>query len=198
MSELRDLTRQLQRRVGATVDGKFGPQTARKALEALGEATPPVAPDSLVQGTGENIERIVIHCTATRIGRDVSIEEVERWHTDPKPRGRGWSRVGYHYLIRLDGTIERGLDENVTGIHVRHHNQGSIGIVYAGGLDLNGKSTDTRTAAQKDAMARLVGALTKAYPFAEVLGHRDHPNVAKDCPCFDAGEWWASIEGVSL
>jgi len=198
MSELRELTRQLQRRVGATVDGKFGPQTARKALEALGDDTAAIASDPLVQGTGRNIDRIVIHCTATPEGRDVSIEEVTRWHTDPKPHGRGWSRVGYHYLIKLDGTIERGLDEDVTGIHVRHHNEGAIAIVYAGGLDANGNPKDTRTAAQKDAMARLVSGLKCAYPSAEVLGHNDHPGVAKACPCFDVREWWGSIEGVSV
>ena len=58
------------------------------------------------------INRIIIHCTATPEGRDVTIGEVRKWHVV-----RGWRDVGYHYLIRLDGTVETGRPIEQVGAH---------------------------------------------------------------------------------
>ena len=76
------------------------------------------------------INKIIIHCTATPEGRDVSIDEVRRWHVEE----RGWRDVGYHFLVRLDGTVEEGRPIEMTGAHTRPHNWDSIGIAYAGGM----------------------------------------------------------------
>jgi N-acetylmuramoyl-L-alanine amidase len=76
------------------------------------------------------VNKIIIHCTATPEGRDVSIDEVRRWHV----KERGWRDVGYHFLIRLDGTVEEGRPIEMTGAHTRGHNWDSIGIAYAGGM----------------------------------------------------------------
>jgi len=77
-----------------------------------------------------DINKIIVHCTATPEFRKVSVEEIDRWHKD-----RGWSQIGYHYVVQLDGTINQGRPITITGAHVKGHNKGSIGITYVGGCD---------------------------------------------------------------
>jgi len=126
---------------------------------------------------------IVIHCTATPEGRDVTAKDVDRMH-----RQRGFNGIGYHYVIKLDGTIEKGRPEDAIGAHVEGQNSTSIGISYVGGVDANdiNKALDTRTEAQKKSLLKLIKQLREKYPKAQVLGHRDFPGVKKACPCFDA------------
>lgn len=125
------------------------------------------------------IDKIIVHCTATPEGRDVTVEEITRWH-----RARGFRTIGYHYLIRLDGTVCPGRPENEIGAHCKGENARSVGICYAGGLASDGKTPkDTRTAAQRASLRRLVADLRERYPGATVHGHREF--AAKACPCFD-------------
>lgn len=205
-----DQWKAIQRWAGITADGEPGPKTAAAiiAKAGIGVATPaapaPGAPASLVRGTGRAIGRIFIHCTATREGQAIDAATIRKWHL-----AQGWSDIGYHFVIRLDGSIERGRDESVPGSHVAGFNTGSIGVVYVGGLDAQGKGKDTRTPAQRAAMARLIGALVKAYPGADVLGHRDaSPDTdgdgvvekhewLKECPCFEVRAWVAAGMPVS-
>lgn len=128
------------------------------------------------------INKIIIHCTATPAGRNVTVADVTRWH-----KARGFRTIGYHYLIRLDGTIEPGRPESEIGAHCLGHNADSIGICYVGGLDKRGKPSDTRTDAQKAAFLRLLGGLIARYPEASVHGHNEFANKA--CPCFDVYNW---------
>ena len=93
------------------------------------------------------ITEIIIHCSATIEGKDYTVEDIDRWH-----RQRGFARVGYHYVIRLDGTIQQGRPLDIAGAHCIGHNAHSIGICYIGGLDQTGKPKDTRTQAQKDSL----------------------------------------------
>jgi N-acetylmuramoyl-L-alanine amidase len=150
------------------------------------------------------IDMIVIHCSATPEGRAVTAADIDHMH-----RQRGFARIGYHYFIRLDGTLELGRPLEVAGAHVEGHNARSIGICYAGGLDAYGKAKDTRTTAQKVALAHLVRDLRKRFPAARrVVGHRDlspdrdrdgkvEPHEwLKDCPCFDVAAWLKS-EGIA-
>lgn len=125
------------------------------------------------------IDKIIVHCTATPEGRDVTVEEITRWH-----RARGFRTIGYHYLVRLDGTICPGRPENEIGAHCKGKNARSVGICYAGGLASDGKTPkDTRTPAQRASLRRLVAELRLRYPRATVYGHREF--AAKACPCFD-------------
>lgn len=125
------------------------------------------------------IEKIIIHCTATPEGREVTVGEVRCWH-----RARGFRTIGYHYLIGLDGTIHAGRPEAETGAHCLGQNARSIGVCYVGGLDRGTlKPKDTRTAAQRESLRNLVATLRKRYPGATVHGHREF--AAKACPCFD-------------
>lgn len=198
----------IQRKLNIEADGIPGPATARGVMKALGLA-PDRIDDRIVTGAATGIRRIFIHCTATREGQDIDAATIKRWHVTPKARGgRGWSDIGYHFVIRLDGTIERGRPEHVSGAHVAGFNTGSIGVVYVGGLDNQGRSKDTRTTAQIGAMGKLVRQLIEAYPGAAVMGHRDaspdrdgdgvieRHEWLKDCPCFDVASWLAA-EGIA-
>lgn len=148
--------------------------------------------------TARPIDLIVIHCSATREGQPFDARDYDRMH-----KKLGWSGIGYHYVILLDGTIEKGRPDENIGSHVRGHNSNSIGVVYTGGLDRQGKAKDTRTDEQRAAMTMLVQKLHELYPDARIVGHRDlSPDKDGDgvvephewlkmCPCFPVGPWWA-------
>ncbi|MCM1349416.1 MAG: N-acetylmuramoyl-L-alanine amidase [Firmicutes bacterium] len=125
-----------------------------------------------------NINQIIIHCTATKAGRKTTVSEIDRWH-----RARGFRGIGYHYVIHLDGTVERGRNESVAGAHCKGRNANSIGVCYVGGLDSGGKPADTRTPRQRKALVELVATLRARYPGATVHGHCEF--AAKACPCFN-------------
>lgn len=126
------------------------------------------------------ITLLIIHCSAVKPTQTSSADQIDLWH-----RRRGWSGIGYHYVIRRDGTIECGRPESVVGAHCKNHNRHSIGICYEGGLDANGKPADTRTPEQKATLHALLIELRKSYPRALILGHHDL-DPQKACPCFNA------------
>ena len=129
---------------------------------------------------------IIVHCTATRERLDIGAAEIDRYH-----RQRGFDSIGYHYVVRLDGSIEKGRDESAVGAHCLSHNVCSIGVAYVGGLDADGKPKDTRTPAQKRSLSALLTELRRRYPGAKIHGHRDF--AAKACPCFDATKEYAAL-----
>lgn len=134
-----------------------------------------------------HITEIILHCTATRAGKDFSATDIDTWH-----RKRGFNGIGYHWVIRLDGTIERGRPEERIGAHCVGHNAHSIGITYVGGLDTQGNCADTRTSPQKESMAALVEKLCQENPGATVHGHNEF--AAKACPCFNARKEYSHLE----
>lgn len=127
----------------------------------------------------ENIDAIIIHCSATKEGIDYHLADIDKWH-----REKGWKCCGYNYVIDLDGQVEIGRPITMDGAHCVGYNNHSIGICYIGGLDKSGRAKDTRTDAQKASLATLVYRFIEKYPIVEVLGHRD-TGAKKDCPCFD-------------
>lgn len=131
------------------------------------------------------VHKLIIHCSSTPEGHDVTIDDIRAWHTAPTQRGgNGWRDIGYHYVVHLDGSVHRGRLESTTGAHCAGHNHDSIGICYVGGLADDGFTPkDTRTPAQREAMKKLVAELLGRYPGAAVLGHNDL-NPRKACPCF--------------
>ncbi|MCM1077519.1 MAG: N-acetylmuramoyl-L-alanine amidase [Bacteroides sp.] len=132
------------------------------------------------------ITKIIIHCTATKAGREVSVAEIDRWH-----REQGFNSIGYHYVVGLDGKVHKGRDEAKIGAHCLSQNSCSIGVVYVGGLDAAGKAADTRTNAQKESLRQLISSLLARYPNATIHSHYEF--TKKDCPCFDAGKEYASL-----
>ena len=133
------------------------------------------------------INEIIVHCAATKEGKEFHASDIDRWH-----KQRGWKGIGYHYVITLDGKVEKGRDESAIGAHCTNHNRYSIGICYIGGLDKDGKPKDTRTLEQKNAMKELLLKLIKKYPKATIHGHREFANKA--CPCFNAKEEYANLK----
>ena len=126
------------------------------------------------------ITLIIIHCSAVRPDQTSSVAQINTWHHE-----RGFHLgVGYHYVIRRDGTIEPGRPEWMVGAHCVNHNAHSIGVCYEGGLDIRGQPADTRTPEQKAAMRQLLEDLHRRYPRALIVGHRDL-NPLKDCPGYE-------------
>lgn len=128
------------------------------------------------------ITEIILHCTATPEGREVSRATIRQWHI-----ARGFNNIGYHYLIHLDGTVEQGRPIENIGAHCQGHNAHSIGIAYIGGTDSTGKPKDTRTNAQKAALIQLLQQLKQQYPQATIHGHQEY--ASKACPSFDVQKW---------
>ena len=125
------------------------------------------------------IHKIIIHCTATREGDDISVDTIRRWHLN-----RGWSDCGYHYVIDIKGNINAGRPIELIGAHCRGENKYSIGIAYVGGVEADGKTPkDTRTKTQKDAIVRLVKKLKGCYPDVTIHGHNEFSNKA--CPSYN-------------
>ena len=135
------------------------------------------------------IKYLIVHCTATREGLPFTAADVDRWH-----RAKGWNSIGYHFLVRLDGTVERGRSEHTPGAHCSGLNNLSLGICYVGGLASDGKTPkDTRTPAQIAALRALLTRLKHKYPQARIVSHH-HFNPHKACPSFDADTEYADIK----
>lgn len=124
------------------------------------------------------IDKIILHCAATKEGQHFTVEDIDRWH-----KARGFAKIGYHYVIYLDGSVHKGRQEELMGAHTLGQNSTSIGICYIGGLDKDGKPKDTRTPEQKASLIRLINDLKLKYPATKVYGHYEF--AAKACPCFD-------------
>ena len=147
------------------------------------------------------ITRLIIHCTATPPGREVSAADIRRWHTAPPSKGgRGWKQVGYTDLFHLNGGVERLVnnneDANVDPWEVTNgvagYNSVSRHIVYAGGCAKDGKTpADTRTSWQKKALEKYVKDFHRRFPDVRIVGHNEL--AAKACPSFDVQRWLKQI-----
>lgn len=132
----------------------------------------------------EAVRYLVVHCSATQPKSDIGVKEITRMH-----RERGFLTIGYHFVIRRNGVIEAGRALDAIGAHVEGWNSRSLGICLVGGIDSTGKPENNFTADQFAALAQLLMELREKFPKASVQGHRDFPNVKKDCPCFDVRSW---------
>ena len=125
------------------------------------------------------IHKIIIQCTATREGQNISVDTIRKWHLN-----RGFSDIGYHYVIDIKGDIHAGRPIELIGAHTKGQNKYSIGVAYVGGVELDGVTPkDTRTKAQKDAIIRLVKKLKGCYPDVKIHGHNEFSNKA--CPSYN-------------
>ncbi len=134
-----------------------------------------------------HIDLIVVHCSATREDRPFPVTSLIACHQ------ARFGFTGYHYYITRDGQVYQTRHEQLVGAHARHYNQHSIGVCYEGGINKKGQNDDTRTPRQKRALLALLKSLKADHPDATILGHRDLPNVHKDCPCFDARTEYAAL-----
>ena len=161
-----------QRSNGLEVDGIVGANTLSKLNLSVNKRT---------------IKELIVHCSATPEGKDYSVDTIRQWHLQ-----RGFSDIGYHYIIYRDGSIHIGRDESIIGAHCTGHNTNSIGVCYIGGCASDGKTPkDTRTTEQKQSLVKLLKELKTKYPQASIHGHRDFSSKA--CPSFDATKEYSSL-----
>ena len=134
-----------------------------------------------------DINLIVIHCSATKEGIDYDVSQIRKWHLD-----RGFKDIGYHFLVHLDGTIERGRPWDQPGAHAKGYNNNSIGVCYCGGVEADGKTPkDTRTEIQKESLLHVLKTLMAMYPLATIYSHNEFANKA--CPSFDATKEYENL-----
>lgn len=166
-----------------TQDGIVGPKT----WEILLKGQTPFNAAIQTKTTKRVIKEIIVHCTATKEGVNQTVEQIRNYHV----KNLGWSDIAYHFVVYLDGSVHAGRPVDRIGGHTKGHNTYSIGVVYVGGLDKNGKAKDTRTPAQKEALLKLIKQLKKDYPKATIHGHYEFANKA--CPCFKPKEEYKGI-----
>lgn len=188
-----EAVRDFQKANSLVVDGIVGEKTWA-ALNIEGGS-------SLNITTKRKITELILHCTASQEGVNQTVSAIRNYHV----KKRGWSDIGYHFVIYLDGSVHAGRPLDKIGAHCTGHNSYSIGICYVGGLDKNGKPKDTRTDAQKKGLLELITRLKKQYPKVKVIGHRDtSPDLngngtvepsewIKSCPCFEASTEYSKI-----
>lgn len=201
-----DAVKAAQQKYGLVVDGIVGPQTmtALKRAEAAPKpsrpepdksamaqpvptfglaadiaAPPPNVRSLKLMGTSRKITEIIHHCAATPEGKDFTVDDIRSWH-----KQRGFSDIGYHYVVYRDGRIMLGRPVGQVGAHCEGHNTGTIGISYIGGVSADGKTAkDTRTPAQRASLLWLTAQLCRKYPITKVTGHNQY--ASKACPSFD-------------
>jgi N-acetylmuramoyl-L-alanine amidase len=169
-----------QRLHGLIDDGIVGSQTLKKLLGL----------NFALCGSVREITEVIVHCAATPEGKPFTVDDVRRWH-----RQKGWTDVGYHYVIGLRGELWMGRDVDIQGAHCAAggHNRKSIGVCYIGGVARDGKTPkDTRTPEQKATLLKLLMDLRKLYPGMRIYGHHDFER-GKACPSFDAKNEYRTI-----
>lgn len=185
----------LQKKLNLQVDGIFGPLTEEavkafqkeKGLSVDGIVGPKTwaALGTVSTVNKRNITEIIVHCSATPEGEDYTVADIRKMHL-----ARGFSDVGYHWIIYRDGSINKGRDESISGAHCAGHNSNSIGVCYIGGCPPRtdpkwmNKGKDTRTPQQKESLLKKLKELKSKYPKAKIHSHKDFANKA--CPSFDA------------
>lgn len=145
-------------------------------------APPPNVATLKLLDTTRPISELIWHCAATPEGKDFTVEDIRSWH-----KQRGFTDIGYHYVIYRDGRVMLGRPIGQVGSHVFGHNTGSIGVCYIGGVSKDGKTAkDTRTPKQISSGLWLTQQLVKKHAVKRVKGHNDYTD-AKACPSFKVG-----------
>lgn len=135
-------------------------------------------------------DAVFVHCSATKASRDVGVREIRQWHKE-----QGWLDVGYHFVIRRDGTVEQGREESAVGAHAKGHNSTSVSVCLVGGVDDSGKHEANFTPDQMQSLRTLLTELLAKYEGAALRAH--HDVAAKACPSFNLQHWWKTDELVT-
>lgn len=130
------------------------------------------------------INRIVVHCTATP--PFTPVENIQKYWQD----NLGWKIPGYHYIIPMSGMVINLADISEVVNGAKGYNEDSIHIAYVGGINVYGRSADTRNSNQRESMFRLIRKLRIKFDFIPVIGHCDLPDVKKSCPNFNTLKWY--------
>lgn len=190
----RKATKDFQAKHNLIPDGKVGPLTEAVLAKYLaGSASVDTTLKTPPNGKLRFVDTVIVHCTASAFGVPLTVAQIRAMH-----KAQGWSDIGYHYVVLLNGKLAPGRPEALIGAHVSGHNTGSLGISYVGGLDKAGRPADTRTPEQKATLIQAISDFVSRYPIRRIAGHRDFsPDLngngtveprewIKACPCFDA------------
>ena len=122
----------------------------------------------------EVTDMIVIHHTGNPTDDDLSAEQINESHIN-----QGWTCIGYHYVIRKNGNIEKGRPDWAIGAHAYGDNDHTLGIHLSGNFEIG-----TPTQKQIESCAHLVAFLCDKYGIEinddNIVGHRDLDSTA--CP----------------
>lgn len=148
------------------------------------------------QSTTRKVDKIIVHCSDTFATMNIGADEIRKWHTEE----RGWKDIGYHFVIRRNGTVETGRDldgdgdifEEI-GAHTVNYNSNSIAICMVGGKGTNGKAENNFMPKQFQSLESVIRLVKASYPKATVHGHREFSS--KQCPSFDVQQW---LKGKNL
>lgn len=136
--------------------------------------------------TRKETKLIIVHCSATPPGMNIGRKEINEWHLN-----KGWSGIGYHYVIRRDGSVELGRDIEEIGAHAEGYNSVSVGVCLVGGVNDKKIPEANYTEAQWKTLVTLLKKLKKKYPSARIIGHNE---VAKKaCPSFNVQKWLSTV-----
>ena len=138
----------------------------------------------------KSTDAIFVHCSATKPEMDIGVETIEMWH-----KQQGWLAIGYHFVIKRDGTVEEGRPVDVVGSHVKDWNSKSVGVCLVGGINAKGQFEANFTPDQMNSLRNKLEELMSKYPNAELMAH--HSVAAKACPSFDVKRWWTKNELVT-
>lgn len=148
------------------------------------------------QSTTRKVDKIIVHCSDTYATMNIGVADIRKWHTEE----RGWKDIGYHFVIRRDGTVEAGRDidgdgdifEEI-GAHTVGYNANSIAICMVGGKGADGRASNNFTQKQFSSLESVIRMIKASYTRATVHGHREF--AQKECPSFDVQEF---LKGKNL
>ena len=145
------------------------------------------------------IGHIIVHCSATQptgwfaeLPFAEQVAEIKRWHLE-----RGWSDIGYHYLIGRNGAMLEGRPLAAKGAHCKGRNSNSVGICLIGGFGSseNDNPEDHFTPKQLDALRLLIASIKRKHTITRISGHNEH--AAKACPGFNVPRWLEGKQDVA-
>lgn len=134
--------------------------------------------------------QIFVHCSATKATMDIGVREIRQWHKE-----QGWLDIGYHFVIRRDGTVETGRDLGAVGSHVKGYNETSVGVCLVGGIDAKGNPEANFTPEQMHSLQNVLTTLKGEWPNAVIMAH--HDVAPKACPSFNLSHWLKTGELVT-
>ena len=129
-------------------------------------------------------DMIVIHCASTPASMDIGVKEIKKWHVEDNK----WDDIGYHYVIRRDGTLENGREEHRTGSHARQVNGTSIGVALVGGGTPSMGWENNFAPIQFETLKSILLKLKNEYEIEKIIGHYEVDDK-KECPSFDVPKW---------
>ena len=145
------------------------------------------------KNVNREVTEIVVHWTETPTNKNIGSEEINKIHLES-----GLNGIGYHYVIRRDGSLQRGRPINIQGEHVtvNKHNERSIGIVFVGGINVpsgtpnleNFISVQSLTRSQFNTFDHLCRAFFARFPGGQAVGHNDIDPIEDD-PGFNVREY---------